>query len=352
MKTYLKLWSVKMAKIKVQDIADHVGTSRVTVWKALNNKEGVSDKLKQRIIETADSMGYFDNDVYKGDNDNKPSKTVALLISRPDSSNFWLQIIHQLAKTLSKENVDLLYSYLPSKISEQYVLPTNLYDGTVDAAIVINVYSSKLLGKINSLKIPKIFLDLSPDIENDRINGDLLFIEGKNAVYRLTQKLLKLGKSRIAFVGDIFYAKTNLSRYEGYKIAFNEVKKELPNISLLGPIPIDSYNITIRQYLDKFNGHFPEAFVCSSDHIAYYIEEYFQENNIPRKDNIILTGFDNNKEYRSIAGKISTVAVDTSAIGDILANKILFRLEHENIINEISYVSFPVIFRGQLKDNN
>ena len=38
-------------KITMQDIADELNVSRVTVWKVLNGKEGVSFELKEKIIK-------------------------------------------------------------------------------------------------------------------------------------------------------------------------------------------------------------------------------------------------------------------------------------------------------------
>ena len=44
--------------VTMKDIADKIGVSSVTVSKALNDKEGVSDELKERIKILAKEMGY------------------------------------------------------------------------------------------------------------------------------------------------------------------------------------------------------------------------------------------------------------------------------------------------------
>lgn len=51
--------------IKMKDIADSMGISTVTVSKALNNKEGVSQELKEKIQEKAREMGYVYNPIPK-----------------------------------------------------------------------------------------------------------------------------------------------------------------------------------------------------------------------------------------------------------------------------------------------
>ena len=47
-----------MEKITMQDIADALGISRVTVSKAFNNQAGVSDAMRELIFEKARDLGY------------------------------------------------------------------------------------------------------------------------------------------------------------------------------------------------------------------------------------------------------------------------------------------------------
>ena len=48
-----------MAKtVKMQDIAEKLGVSTMTVSKALSGKSGVSEQTRQRIKELAEEMGY------------------------------------------------------------------------------------------------------------------------------------------------------------------------------------------------------------------------------------------------------------------------------------------------------
>ena len=47
-----------MPKPTMQDIADALSTSRITVWKALNNRPGVSEALRRQILQKAQELGY------------------------------------------------------------------------------------------------------------------------------------------------------------------------------------------------------------------------------------------------------------------------------------------------------
>jgi LacI family transcriptional regulator len=48
-----------MKKTTMQDVADALNISRVTVWKVLNNQPGVSDILCNQILSKARELGYF-----------------------------------------------------------------------------------------------------------------------------------------------------------------------------------------------------------------------------------------------------------------------------------------------------
>lgn len=47
-----------MGKVTMQDVADALGVSRVSVWKVFNEQPGVSDSLKNSIMEMAAKLGY------------------------------------------------------------------------------------------------------------------------------------------------------------------------------------------------------------------------------------------------------------------------------------------------------
>ena len=46
-----------MGKVTMQDVADALGVSRVSVWKVFNEQPGVSDSLKNSIMEMAAKLG-------------------------------------------------------------------------------------------------------------------------------------------------------------------------------------------------------------------------------------------------------------------------------------------------------
>ncbi len=339
-----------MNKKTMQDIADELSTSRISVWKALNNRTGVSKELRAQIFKIAEESGYLRGREKISANigeKNLPARTVAAVVSRPQSSVFWTQIIHHIAKDLSDRGINLMYTYMPSSYKEGYTLPASLNDGSVNGMIVLNVYSAELLKLLSNTSTPKVFLDSVPSVPFYELNGDLVLLEGRCAIKEITSKLLHAGRTRLGFMGDVNYAQTNLDRYRGFLDAFKEFKiNPDPDFSMTGQLHLRTHYEEICSFLDSLET-MPDGFVCASDYIAHFVERYFSEHKIPRGD-IVLTGFDNNLEYANVAEKITTVDVQTHTMGGRLASKIIFAMDNPNASREVSYVNSEILYRSPL----
>jgi len=335
-----------MNKVTMQDIADALGISRVTVWKVFNNYANVSASLRTEILSKARELGYS-----KGLSEMEESeceKNVSLIVSRPNSSTFWTNIIHRTAQELSLHNMNLMYTYMPSKYSEKFRMPQALLNNTVQGAIVLNVYDKKLVEEINKLEIPKVFLDVAPQIDLDTLKGDLVLLEGHNCCYQMTQSLLERGLKEIGFIGDIYYARTNLERYEGFCQCMkdNNLPVEEKNC-LTHRIGILSYEKEIGLFLNSLE-ELPEAFVCASDFIAHFVQMYFVEHSDRIPNGIPVTGFDGSKEYPNVDGIITTANVETGLLGKRLSMQIIYRMEHEDAPYEQIFIKPQIIFRDSI----
>ena len=335
-----------MDKPIMQDIADALSISRISVWKALNDRTGVSEELREKVLDKARQIGYIDSPE-KEANGKTVTRTIAAVVSRPESSTFWMQIIHQIAKELSTQRVNLMYVYMPVHYTEGDTLPDVLSDGSISGIIVLNVYSEQQLRMLAELSVPKVFLDSVPALSYEQLDGDIVLIESRSSVREITGHLLDSGNLVLGFIGDINYAQTNMDRYMGFADAYaRRGLKVDETFSMTSRLHLDTHYQQIEGFLNSLKV-MPDGFVCASDYIAHFIQRYFTENNIDASK-IHLTGFDNNSEYANIANKITTVDVQTSSMGERLANKIMFAANHPNLPHEVSYVLTKAIYRQSL----
>jgi LacI family transcriptional regulator len=337
-----------MKKITMQEIADALDISRVTVWKVFNNYPGVSDALIELVLSKAQEMGYLKQKTPISPNTRdtvtmdvpaaKTEMNVSVVVSRPESSMFWMNIIHQIAKELVSSNINLMYTYLPSKTSDGYSLPSVLTNGTVQGIIVLNVYDYELLCMLNELKIQKVFLDMVTSIPEDSLTGDLFLFEGKSSLNKITASIINKGRTEIGFIGDIEYAKTNFDRYEGYLSAMSQhalpIKKEY---CLVHSIGIYTYAEEINEFLSSLK-QMPQAFVCASDYVAHFIIKYLNANNYNVPEDIAVSGYDGTTEYIDQVDYLTTVQVQTRELGKRLVTQLLYRISNPDSPPEVTYI--------------
>lgn len=254
-----------------------------------------------------------------------------------------------MAQELANYNVNLLYTYVPSVYTKSFSLPSVLLNGSVDGVIILNVYDAEILSMVNDLPLPKVFLDTIPSLTDTQLNGDLTLIEGFRTEARITDLLIQNGHTEIGFLGDIDYAMTNKERYLGYCDCMNRheliVRSEY---CLTGRIDIFSYDKKLYTFLDELK-NWPSAFVCASDYVANFVQAYMDNNPHRLPHPVTLTGFDNTGEYINVAGRIITANVPTGLLGKRLALQLLFRSEHPEAPQELTFVK-PSIIIPHIKD--
>ena len=190
-----------MKKVTYQQVADALNISRVTVWKAVNDKPGIAPDTKRSILQKAVEMGY---PISIADSKNinvvtAPPKAsspsikncnVAVVVSRPETSTFWMNIIHHQAIALASHEINMMYVYLPPTYSDDFTLPNCLTDGSVSGIIVMNIYDPRLFLALNNLELPKVFLDCPTNTSFSSLNGDLFLIEGRANTEEIVERMI------------------------------------------------------------------------------------------------------------------------------------------------------------------
>lgn len=336
-----------MEKVTMKDIADALNISRVTVSKAFNNQAGVSDALRETIFDKARELGYTKLPYQAQTGSQAPAaqeeRTVALMVSRPESSFFWTGIIHRMAQELSEYNINLMYVYVPSTFTRDFVLPSVLFGSTLSGIAVVNVYDPVILGMVNDLPLPKVFLDTIPTLTDRKLNGDLLLIEGYRTEAEITESLILDGHKEIGFIGDINYAQTNKERYLGYRESMDRYKLPIrPEYCCIDSMGVFSYEKEIYAYLDGLS-QWPTSFVCVSDYVAHFVQQYLSDHQQKLPHPVVLTGFDNTDEYTNVSGRITTANVPTGLLGKRMALQLLFRTNHPDAPDELTFIKPSII---------
>lgn len=314
----------------MQDIADSLGVSRVSVWKVFHNQPGVSDSLKNGIIDMATKLGYSGITGLVPFNSKKSYKTISLVVSETSSTIFLTEMIHSIAKELSLHSVNLMYTYMPKKYSEGFQLPDILK--SIDGIIVLNTYNNKIIELLNKLDTPKVFLDTSPE---SNLNCDLVLVEGRLSTSRIVSNAIKKGYKSFGFIGDISYSRSNLERYNGFIESLNQHNIPFnPDVCLATSIEPSEYKTRIFSFLDSIS-KLPDVFICANHNISQlvsdYIATYPEHFNTP----LLITGFGVSSDSHN---NISTTNISMKELGKKLALQILYRIDSPTSPKETVYL--------------
>ncbi len=337
-----------MRKVTIKDISDSLNISRITVWKVLNNKEGVSENTKQRILKKAVEMNYkkLNKDLVKSVVKTiKPNNNISVIVSRPESTVFWIRIINQIANELGQNKFNLIYNPLTEDEENNFVLPEIIKNNEVRGIIVINIYNEDTVKELCNTKIPKVFLDIPSTISSQDISGDVVLLEGVESIFRITDTIIKKGNKKLGFIGDITYSKTIYDRFSGFLKAIKTHNLILENkYCFTERIPSESYKSTIERFLDNLS-EMPEAFVCANDYIAFIVITYLNEHNLKVPEDVCVSGYDDNIEIMLEDTFLTTVHVQNELLGNRLVKQLMYRIENYDSDYETIYINPKIFFR-------
>ena len=329
-------------KPSMRDIAKVLGTSAVTVSKALAGKTGMSDALRQKILETAAEMGY---EYPRAQSARCENLEIGILI--PDRffapESYYAEIYKQLVRRLSELGHFGVLEILNPKDEKNLALPSLLTVKHVSGLILLGEPSRPYYRMLARSGTPVVFLDFYDELAGaDAVTGD----NGYGA-FRLTSHLIRLGHREIGFVGDIMATTSIMDRILGYSRAMlmNDLSiwKEwiLPDRDRAG-------NLVAPSLPEKM----PTAFVCNCDMTARLMISLLQEKGYRIPDDISVTGFDDYPQSIGNGIPLSTFRIDTDNMISLAVSALLERCAGEKKPFSRIVVSGQPVYRESEKALN
>ncbi|WP_039766722.1 MULTISPECIES: LacI family DNA-binding transcriptional regulator [unclassified Caldicellulosiruptor] len=337
-----------MKRVTISDIARSLNLSRNTVSKVLNNSATVAEETAIKVIKKAIELGYpkLKPELIEKVRSSRENKKVAILV-KAALSEFWIDIINGISNELGKYGYSLFYNYISDEDEKNLVVPLNITNHEVDGLIVLSVFEKEYMEKIKEYKLPTVYYDAPLYADLEELQGDVIFTECENSVYKLTKLLIEKGYSPIGFIGDITYCKSIYERWLGFEKALKdsglEVEKEY---CIIEHMPFRYY---IQEEVDKSlekMPKYPRAFVCANDDIAIFTIRFLKEKGHKIPQDIAIVGFDNLKRSVLVDPPLTTVNIDKEILGRRLAQAIVRRIENNIPIFETVRLSTQIIIRS------
>lgn len=329
--------------VTLQHIADQVGVSKVTISKALNNKEGVSDELRLKIWEVAQEIGYKFSVAKEGER----SKNVGIIIHEKyimggGPSTFYLKFYQELAIKLNQRGYICNLFTITHLEDEKNMLPPMLIEASLNGVIAVGNLSRSYIGILENLNIPVVFLDC---YYSDR-KMDCIGTDNYCSTYEITSYLIEQGHREIAFVGLPKATTSIQDRIMGYCRALIEADIEFKKEWIIPDRTLKNEVVQIQ-----LPESMPTAFVCNCDDTAYRLVDLLKTEGYGVPEDVSVVGFDNDIYAELCHPPLTTVAVDRDAITskavETLIQKIDGYVDFKN--QQKIFIAGNIIYRDSVK---
>lgn len=305
-----------MKNVTMRDIGARLGVSTVTISKALSGKDGVSDAVRGKIIETAKEMGYhYASSTAETDN------AAVIGILTPDRSFSAPSFYSDMYRALLRELTDVGMLGVLEIVSEQDEMAQNMPAVmTIQRAngfVLMGQFSEDYVQAMLDAGRPTVLLDFSfdgPDV-------DAVVSDGQSGTFQLTRYLIDHGHKEIGFVGNIHRTSSIMDRYSGY----------LRAMTLSGLAVRPEY--VIPDMMDKANylteyslpDPLPTALVCNNDVLAMNISTMLKKRGLRVPEDISVVGFDDYMGGQA-SNPFTTYAVDQQHMAQVTVRRLQARM--------------------------
>lgn len=287
-------------KTSMRDIARAVGTSAVTVSKALAGKPGMSGALREKILKAADEMGYvYGREGIPG----KPHLDIGILVPGRyfETESFYSEMYKQLVIQLSQRGHFGLLEILGEESEKTMTLPNLVSSGRADGIIILGEPVKAYYRMLAQSGVPTVFLDFY----DERGSADAVTGDNTYGTYRLTSHLIHEGHKAIGFVGNRLATASIMDRYLGYYRAM--LTHELP---IREEWILSDREMTGGLVPPKLPEEMPTAFVCNCDLTARMMIAQLREAGYRVPEDVSVTGFDDYPPGEETDTGLSTFRID------------------------------------------
>ncbi len=334
--------------------------SRITASKA------VSILAEEGLIYRARKLGTFVKDFDKDDSFISPMESLNPNQKRmfplvfPFSMNNGLNIIDGILKSESTNQYYFVPYNSDNRLENEREILTNLLSMNPPGVICHPIVSKKnipLFMQFKAKKIPLIFIDHGIY----GIDAPCVTTDNHAISYNLTNKLIAMGHTRIAFICTNSTLDTVKARFSGILKAlidhnmimpeefFIEIKGKNPSHDILlsdNPEDFDLPQI-LKSLLSLENS--PTVLVCANDAIAIHIEKIALSMGLSIPKDISITSFDNTELCKHVSVPLTSVAQNYEQLGSE-AISIFNRLTVKSPVPSLTRVPATIVWRDSVRN--
>jgi DNA-binding LacI/PurR family transcriptional regulator len=322
-----------------RDVAEKAGVSISSVSRAFREDTYISKKVKQRILNAAEELGYTPNLMARSLK-NQKSHIIGLIISDIDNP-FYSIITRIIESELKRIGYRLLLSY-SNENAEQEAEDLSLLSGSRVDGIIFTPTSTKNLSLVTQLK--KQNIALVQMYRRGYEDLDSVLVDDRRGAYLATKHLLQNGHKDILLLS--VESQISPNRAEGYRQAMEEENVPVKE-HLIMHLPFQTdLRMTIYNKIVETK---PTALIAGTNTIGMDFMKVCKEHKLSIPQDISLIMFDD----VAWAGllDITTISQPINYLGLSACRAIIDRIERNKAAEPIVSVLEPyLISRNSVKN--
>ena len=339
-------------RLKNKEIAKILDISPAAVSLALNNRPGVSEETRSKVLRLAKNQ----TNGVSGAAENHRLGTMLLSVHKRtgaiiNEKPFFSIILESAQQEAMRLNYKMMIMhFLPEKRLDEYIeyLLTLEIDGVIVIATEMQQEDIEGYRRLRSRKkIPVVLMDSSFDLED----FDAVELDNTKAVYRAVAYAVSMGHRSIGYLASAVRIQNFIHSHDGFYKGIREFNLQgypHPFISL--PADIDgAYREMYRFLADRTAGfEMPTLFIADLDYIALGAMRALKEYGYRVPEDISLIGYDGIAAGEISDPPLTTTNVNKYDIGRLAVKRLVEKIKGNESFYTTTQVSSTLEKRGSV----
>jgi DNA-binding LacI/PurR family transcriptional regulator len=315
--------------VKIEDISKSLGVSKATVSLAINNRPGISQDTREKVMAFVRESGYISRPMIDSEQKNIYNHTIRFMVcSNPEedyyesnlSTSFFEKLIQGMEKKCVRHHYALIFSTSsPNNFKNMIEEIAHRQDSAGLVLLATNLKRSEVSFAIK--KIPALVV-----VNNifEYLHANFVVMNNKMGGYDACSYLIKLGHKNIGYVRSKTRITNFDQRKEGFMRAIQENNLEIPLdhfYTVRNDIKLSQKDFS--EVLQKRIKPLPTALFCENDYMAIGVMKALMEHGIRVPEDISIIGFDNVSESIVIHPELTTIHVQKTKMGELAIQALL-----------------------------
>jgi LacI family transcriptional regulator len=326
----------------LQKIASQLGISTATVSRALNDRPGVRQDTRQRILSLATEMNYSPNMAARSLVSATTGMAGFLFFEGPlalDHDPFYLQVMRGAEQELARKGYFLIISTLQNQDLQSAQLNI-LREKRVDGLILAGpFFPQRFILSLVTQNVPLVLVDNM--LQQTQVN--CVLVEDEYGGYAVTRHLLAHGHQKIAMLSGPEEWVSACRRSAGYRRAMGEAGFPCKIITMPETTSQTGYQAmkaALRQDASI------TAVFTANDVMAFGAMQAAQEHGRSIPQDLAIAGFDDVDAASHSYPALTTVRVPRRLLGVQAARRLIELLENEGESAVTSMVAAELVLRN------